>query len=57
MRECMITNICSMAAGSIAIAVACTVTKSALPLFAFLLVPRWTFTTTRKEDEESIQED
>lgn len=39
MKETMIVNCVSIVAGSIAIAVACKVTKSALPLFAFILVP------------------
>lgn len=42
MKETMITNCVTMAFSSIAIAVACHTTKSAMPLWAFLIVPRWT---------------
>lgn len=49
MKECMIMNIGCIAAGSIAIAVGCYVTKSALPLFAFLLIPKWNYNHTDKE--------
>lgn len=43
MKECMIINISCMAAGSIAIAIACYVTKSACPLLAFMLIPKFTY--------------
>lgn len=41
MKEVMIFNCISMVAGALAIAVACKVSKSALPLLAFVLVPRF----------------
>lgn len=39
MKEVMIFNCVSMVAGAMAIAVACKVTRSALPLIAFVLIP------------------
>lgn len=54
MKECMITNMCCMVAGSIAITVACHVTKSAKPLWAFLLIPRYNYTNTNDEKGEKM---
>lgn len=51
MKEWMIANICCTAVGSIAIAVACHTTKSALPLLAFLLIPRWNYKNYDKDLE------
>lgn len=45
-------NIGTMAVASTAIAVACKVTKSALPLLAFMLVPRWTLNISNEKEEE-----
>lgn len=42
MKEWMITNCVVWGCSSLAIAVACKVTKSAMPLWAFLLLPKWT---------------
>lgn len=43
MKESMIMNVCSVVGGSIAIAVACAVTKSALPLVAYIIIPKWSY--------------
>lgn len=51
MKEIMIINCVSMIAGGIAIAVACKVTKSGLPLLGFLLVPRWDYKEGGNTDE------
>lgn len=56
MKEWMITNLGSMAFGSIAIAVACKVTKSAAPLWAFLLIPRWRYSSGPVEKEVQNEE-
>ena len=50
MKEAMIMNVASVVAGSVAIAVACYVTDSALPLLAFMIIPTWTCKTNRQED-------
>lgn len=44
MKEAMIMNCVSVAAGALAIAVACKITKSAWPLLAFIIVPTWSTT-------------
>lgn len=41
MKDWMIVNSVSVAFGSIAIAVACKTTKSALPILGFILIPTW----------------
>lgn len=48
MKETTILNICSVVAGSFTIAVACKVTKSALPLLGFMLIPKWTYSSTKE---------
>lgn len=53
MKECMITNLGSMAFGSIAIIVACAVTKSAFPLWAFLLIPKWRYSSPTNEEVQN----
>ena len=50
MKEAMIMNVASVVAGSVAIAVACYVTDSAWPLLAFMIVPKWSFQTSKEED-------
>lgn len=47
MRECMIMNCVSVGFGSIAIATACTITKSVFPFLAFIFVPRWSVHTDK----------
>ena len=41
MIGCIILNVVSTIAGSAAIGVACYATKSAVPLLAFLIIPKW----------------
>lgn len=48
----MIMNCVSVVAGSIAIATACKVTKSAAPLIAFMLIPKWAYTNSRNSSKE-----
>jgi hypothetical protein len=50
MKEAMIMNVASVVAGPVAIAVACYVTDSALPLLALMIIPKWTCETSKKED-------
>lgn len=50
MKEAVIVNCVSVVAGATAIAVACKITKSAWPLFAFIIVPTFSMNTTVKED-------
>lgn len=52
MKECMVINICSCFASSIAISVACYVTKSAAPLLAFLIIPKWTYSRNGEDKNE-----
>lgn len=54
MKEWMWCNIASMLLGSIPISIACYVTKSAVPLLAFLLVPRCSM-HERVSDKEDNQ--
>lgn len=49
MKECMILNICSVTVGSIAIAVACKVTRSAWPLIALALIPKWNWSSNESQ--------
>lgn len=51
MRENMIMNVASVAFGSIAIAVGCFVSKSAWPLCAFLLLPKWSYSSDDDADQ------
>jgi len=41
MKEAMMMNCVSVTVAALAIAVACKVTKSTLPLLAFAIVPTW----------------
>lgn len=43
MKENMIMNIASVVSGSVAIAIACKVTRSAWPLLGFLIVPTFNY--------------
>lgn len=52
MKECMVVNICYCFASSIAISFACYVTKSAAPLFAFLIIPKWTYSIDEEDKNE-----
>lgn len=52
MKECMILNCISVISGSIAISVACFVIKSAWPLVAFLIIPKWEFTHNGTDESE-----
>lgn len=52
MKEFVILNGISVTAGAAAIAVACMVTKSVLPLFAFILVPKWSYRGNDSEEKE-----
>ena len=49
MKETIIVNCISMVAGSVAIAVACKVKKSMLPLLAFVLIPKWSCVTDKED--------
>lgn len=51
MKECMIMNIASVVAGSVAIGIACYVTKSAWPLLAFMLIPKWNYNYSDENQE------
>lgn len=48
----MVMNCVSIVAGSIAIATACKVTKSAVPLVAFTLIPQWAYTNSRNRSKK-----
>lgn len=43
MKDITIMNVTAMIGGSIAIAAACKASKSAWPLLAYLLIPRWRY--------------
>lgn len=49
MKETMIFNCVSIIASSIAIAAACKITRSALPLLAFTLVPRFSVSSNSED--------
>ena len=51
MKEYMIMNIASVTVCSIAIATACVVSKSAWPLLAYLIVPRWTYNAKQEKSD------
>lgn len=51
MKETVIMNTVSVAVCGLAIAVGCKVTKSALPLLAMILIPKWTYKQTNKGAE------
>lgn len=57
MKEMMVCNVVSSAFGSLTIAVACKVTGSALPLLAFMLIPRWSYRTDEIKDKRSRADD
>lgn len=56
MKEWMIATCVSCAAGGAAIAVACYVTKSAWPLLAFMLIPKFEFHGGGEDKEEKKDE-
>lgn len=49
MKETMIFNCVSIIASSIAIAAACKITRSALPLLAFILVPTFSVKVSNED--------
>lgn len=51
MKNHISLNAISVLAGSAAIAVACKVTKSAYPLLAFLIIPRWNVEIIEQEEQ------
>lgn len=55
MKEVVIMNCVSVAAGALAIATACKTTKSAMPLLAFLIVPTFSTTSSVKKDNKESE--
>lgn len=57
MKMAILCNAISCVAGSTAIAIACKVTKSALPLLAFPLIPRWGLHVETNDDKKEEGEE
>lgn len=55
MSEVMITNIVSIIGCTTAISIACLVSNSALPILAFILIPRFSYSKTDDCGEDKIQ--
>ncbi len=53
MKETAMVNCVSVVAGAFAIAVACKVTKSALPLLGFLVVPTFKISINAERDAKN----